>query len=179
MKLTPRKSPTAADKPISYVGYRFPPEVISNAVWLYFRFPLSLRMVEEMLTARSIKVTYETVRRWALKFGARIARRIRAMGLARGDKWHLDEVREHEDLWGLSLRGYFGPTTRIPPSLFSAGCRLPPHNSSCSRRRHAAIQTGADHLAQSVRAIGDNHRRQPVNGGQETRVFGGEVPFLI
>jgi putative transposase len=82
----------AADKPISYEGYRFPPEVIRYAVWLYFRFPLSLRMVEEMLAARSIEVTYETVRRWALKIGARIARRIRAMGLARGDKWHLDEV---------------------------------------------------------------------------------------
>ena len=45
--------------PISYAGYRFPPEVISYAVWLYFRFPLSLRMVEEMLAARSINVTYE------------------------------------------------------------------------------------------------------------------------
>jgi len=82
----------AADKPISYAGYRFPPEIISYAVWLYFRFPLSLRMVEELLAARGIEVTYETVRRWALKFGAGIARRIRAMGLARGDKWHLDEV---------------------------------------------------------------------------------------
>ena len=47
---------------ISHAGYRFPPEVISYAVWLYFRFPLSLRMVEEMLAARSIEVTYETVR---------------------------------------------------------------------------------------------------------------------
>jgi putative transposase len=83
---------TAADKPISYTGYRFPPEVISYAVWLYFRFPLSLRMVEEMLAARSIEVTYETVRRWALKFGAAFARRIRANAPACGDKWHLDEV---------------------------------------------------------------------------------------
>jgi hypothetical protein len=49
-------------EPISYAGYRFPPEVISYAVWLYFRFPLSLRMVEEMLAARSIDVTYETLR---------------------------------------------------------------------------------------------------------------------
>ena len=73
-------TPITADKPISYAGYRFPPEVISYAVWLYFRFPLSLRMVEEMLAARGIEVTYETVRRWALKFGASIARRIRAIG---------------------------------------------------------------------------------------------------
>jgi putative transposase len=66
MKRTPRKSPDAADQPISYAGYRFPPEVISYAVWLYFRFPLSLRMVEEMLAARGIEATYETVRRATL-----------------------------------------------------------------------------------------------------------------
>ena len=52
-----------------YAGHRFPPEVISHAVWLYFRFPLSLRMVEEMLAARGIIVSHETVRQWALKFG--------------------------------------------------------------------------------------------------------------
>ena len=48
-----------------YAGYRFPGEVISHAVWLYFRFPLSLRMVEEMLAARGIAVSHETVRQWA------------------------------------------------------------------------------------------------------------------
>lgn len=69
---------SSAPAPISYAGYRFPPEVISYAVWLYFRFPLSLRMVEEMLAARSIDVTYETVRQWALKFGQQAAKRIRA-----------------------------------------------------------------------------------------------------
>ena len=82
----------AADKPISYAEYRFSPEVISYAVWLYFRFPLGLRMVEEMLAARGIEATYQTVRRRALKFGAAIARRIRANAPACGDKWHLDEV---------------------------------------------------------------------------------------
>jgi putative transposase len=54
-----------------YRRHRFPPEVISYAVWLYFRFPLSLRMVEEMLAARGICVTYETVRQWGKKFGRR------------------------------------------------------------------------------------------------------------
>nr|WP_295777736.1 IS6 family transposase [Rhodoferax sp.] len=82
-----------SDHLISYAGYRFPPEVISYAVWLYFRFPLSLRMVEEMLAARSIDVTYETVRRcWALKFGQQITKNIRHRPVAFGDKWHLDEV---------------------------------------------------------------------------------------
>jgi putative transposase len=49
----------------AYAGYRFPPEIISHAVWLYFRFPLNLRMVEEMLAARGIVVSHETVRQWA------------------------------------------------------------------------------------------------------------------
>jgi transposase-like protein len=52
-----------------YVEYRFPGEVISRAIWLYFHFPLNLRMVEEMLTARGIVVSHEAVRQWALKFG--------------------------------------------------------------------------------------------------------------
>ncbi|WP_027802367.1 IS6 family transposase [Paraburkholderia dilworthii] len=76
----------------SYAGYRFPPDVIGYAVWLYYRFPLSLRVVEELLAARGIDLTYETVRRWSVRFGLGIARRIRSTALARGDKWHLDEV---------------------------------------------------------------------------------------
>jgi putative transposase len=75
-----------------YAGYRFPPEVISHAIWLYFRFPLSLRMVEEMLAARGILVSHETVRRWALKFGQAFANQIRRRLPCAGDKWHLDEV---------------------------------------------------------------------------------------
>ena len=64
-------------KPVSYKRHRFPPEIIAHAVWLYFRFPLSLRLVEEMLLERGIVVSYETVRRWALKFGPAYARRLR------------------------------------------------------------------------------------------------------
>src|ERR671926_524072 len=83
-------SSPAAKSP--YAGYRFPPEVISQAVWLYFRFPLSLRMVEEMLAARGIIVSHESVRQWALKFGQDFANQIRRRLPATGDKWHLDEV---------------------------------------------------------------------------------------
>jgi putative transposase len=75
-----------------YARHRFRAEVISHAVWLYFRFPLSLRMVEEMLAARGILVSHETVRQWALKFGQRFAKQIRRRLPAPGDKWHLDEV---------------------------------------------------------------------------------------
>jgi putative transposase len=83
-------SSPAAKSP--YAGYRFPAEVISQAVWLHFRFPLSLRMVEEMLAARGIFVSHETVRRWALKFGQDFANRIRRRLPRAGNKWHLDEV---------------------------------------------------------------------------------------
>src|SRR5690348_11185808 len=75
-----------------YAGYRFPAEIISHAVWLYFRFPLSLRMVEEMLAARGIIVSHESVRRWALKFGQDFANQIRRRPPRAGGKWHLDEV---------------------------------------------------------------------------------------
>ncbi len=85
-------NPSASEDSISYKGYRFPPDVISYAVWLYYRFPLSLRMVEEMLAARGIEVSYETVRSWAAKFGIAVTHRIRTRAPARADKWHLDEV---------------------------------------------------------------------------------------
>src|SRR5437588_5091902 len=60
-----------------YNGHRFPAEIIGHAVWLYFRFPLGLRMVEELLAARGIIVSHETVRQWARKFGQRFANQIR------------------------------------------------------------------------------------------------------
>jgi putative transposase len=75
-----------------YRRHRFPAEAISYAVWLYYRFPLSLRMVEEMLAARGIEVSHESVRLWAEKFGREFSNRIRRRAPVRGDKWHLDEV---------------------------------------------------------------------------------------
>src|SRR5580692_7466665 len=75
-----------------YAGYRFPCEIISHAVWLYFRFPLGLGMVEELLAARGIIVSHETVRQWARKFGQQFANRIRRRLPRIGDKWHLDEI---------------------------------------------------------------------------------------
>jgi putative transposase len=75
-----------------YAGYRFPAEIIGHGVWLYFRFPLGLRMVEELLAARGIIVSHETVRQWARKFGQQFANQIRRRLPRVGDKWHLDEV---------------------------------------------------------------------------------------
>ena len=96
-----------------FAGYRFPAEVISQAVWLYFRFPLSLRMVEEMLAARGICVSHETVRQWALRFGQEFADRIRRRLPTPGDKWHLDEV-------AIKIAGV--KHWLLPPSACCASC---------------------------------------------------------
>jgi putative transposase len=75
-----------------YAGHRYPAEIISHAVWLYFRFTLSFRDIEELLAARGIVVTYETVRQWCLKFGHQYAQEIRRRQPRPGDTWFLDEV---------------------------------------------------------------------------------------
>src|SRR5436190_24149336 len=75
-----------------YAGYRVPAEIIGHAVWLYFRFPLGLRMMEELLAARGIVVSHETVRQWARKFGQPFANQVRRRFPRVGDKWHLDGV---------------------------------------------------------------------------------------
>lgn len=80
------------EPPISYKRHRFPPQIIAHAVWLYFRFPLSLRLVEELLLERGIVVSYETVRVWAQKFGPDYVRRLKRKKPSRQDMWHLDEV---------------------------------------------------------------------------------------
>ncbi|QND24494.1 IS6 family transposase (plasmid) [Rhizobium leguminosarum bv. viciae] len=77
---------------VSYKNHRFPPQIIARAVWLYFRFPLSLRLVEEMLLERGIVVSYETIRRWGRKFGPSYVRRLRRKQPSQRDVWHLDEV---------------------------------------------------------------------------------------
>ncbi|MBY3411506.1 IS6 family transposase [Rhizobium laguerreae] len=77
---------------ISYKHHRFPPQIIARAVWLYFRFPLSLRLVEEMLLERGIVVSYETIRRWGRKFGAAYVKQLRRKKPSRKDIWHLDEA---------------------------------------------------------------------------------------
>ena len=75
-----------------FKGHRFPSEIIEYAVWLYFRFSLSLRDVEDLLVQRGIIVSHETVRFWVLKFGRQYAKSLRRDRASVGDKWHLDEV---------------------------------------------------------------------------------------
>jgi transposase-like protein len=78
--------------PLSYSGYRFPPNIIQRAVWMYLRFTLSFRDVEELLAERGIAVTYESIRRWVLIFGPAIARRLRMQRPKPHGRWHLDEM---------------------------------------------------------------------------------------
>ncbi len=77
---------------ISYRRHRFPPEIIQHAVWLYFRFPLSFRNVEDLLAERGIDVSYETDRRWPVKFGLAYASRLRQSRPRPDTRWHLDEL---------------------------------------------------------------------------------------
>src|SRR4051812_46761831 len=78
--------------PLSYRRHRFPPAIIQHAIWLYLRFTLSYRDVEELLAERGLDISYETVRRWVLKFGPAIARRMRQRRRRPSDRWHLDEM---------------------------------------------------------------------------------------
>ena len=79
-------------RPLSFKRHRFPADIIRHAVWLYFRFTLSFRDVEEMLAQRGIDVSYETIRCWTIKFGPQIARNLKRKRPAPSPRWHLDEV---------------------------------------------------------------------------------------
>jgi transposase-like protein len=79
-------------EPISYARHQFPPAIIRHAVWLYLRFTLSYRDVEELLAERGLDVSYETVRRWVVKFGSVYARNLRRLRPRPADIWHLDEM---------------------------------------------------------------------------------------
>src|SRR5687767_8633452 len=77
----------------SYKGFRFPAEIINHVVWLFHRFSMSFRDVEDLLFARGIVVTFETVRQWCRKFGQTYANALRRRRARPGDKWHLDVRR--------------------------------------------------------------------------------------
>lgn len=79
-------------KPLSFKRHRFPADVIRHAVWLYFRFSLSFRDIEELLAARGIDVSYETIRCWTIKFGPQIARRLKRLRPSPSPHWLLDEM---------------------------------------------------------------------------------------
>src|SRR5688572_32705401 len=89
-------------QPVSYARHQFPPDIIRHAVRLYLRFTLSFRDVEELLAERGLEVSYESVRRWVLKFGPAIARNLRRSRPRPSPRWHLDEMAARiagERLW--------------------------------------------------------------------------------
>jgi len=88
---------------MKYKNHRFPVEIISHAVWPYFRFCLSFRDVEELLLERGVVVTYEAIRKWCRKFGQQYANHLRRRRPRPGDKWHLDEgaPRTHSEVAGV------------------------------------------------------------------------------
>ena len=79
-------------KPLSFDRHRYPADVIRHAVWLYFRFTMSFRDVEDLLAERGIVVSYETIRCWTLKFGTGVARNLRSSRPCPSPRWHLDEM---------------------------------------------------------------------------------------
>src|ERR671920_1652 len=125
-----------------YAGYRFPPEVISHAVWLYFRFPLSLRMVEEMLAARGIVVSHETVRQWALKFGQDFADRIRRRLPCPGAKRLLRKLLK---------RQCRAPRVMITDKLPSYGAAKQEVMPGVEHRRHKGLNNRAENSHQPTR----------------------------
>src|SRR4028118_940919 len=120
----------------TYPGHRFPAEIISDAVWLYHVFALSLRDVELILAERGIGVTHESIRRWCTGFGSELAARLRRRRPRPGDTWHLDEVFLHINgvlhyLWRAVDQPGVVPDTPAPDRRSApAGCSCP--STACS-----------------------------------------------
>lgn len=159
---------------------RFPPPIIAHAVWLYFRFPLSLRLVEEMLLERGIVVSYETSRRWGIKFGLDCARCLRRKPPCRNDVWYLNEVVV------TIARQKALVVARRRPGWICAGrnrAKPPQHQGRQALADAAVEEAGAraeahDHLLAALvwsgKATGDAGRQAPVAQGVEQR--SGEFP---
>ena len=115
---------------ISYRRHRFPPVIIQHAVWLYVRFTLSYRDVEELLAERGLDVSYETVRSWVLKFGPIIARRLRRSRPRPSNRWHLDKMvvqitGKHMYLWRAGTVNLSGRVSRMRTTGGEHGGLLP------------------------------------------------------
>jgi hypothetical protein len=110
-----------------YKRHRFPAEIISHCVWLYFRFCLSYRDVKELMAARGIILTYEAVRYWCRKFGQTYANQLRQRRPRPGDKWHLDEVfltiQGERHYLALNQHSCHQPQSKqtLPPSYTGSG----------------------------------------------------------
>lgn len=169
--------------PVSYKRHRFPPQIIAHAVWLYFRFPLSLRLVEEMLLERGIDLSYETVRRWAKKFGPEYVGRLKRKKPGRRDVWHLDEVvvtinGEKRYLWrAVDQDGYvLDEIVQVRRNAKAAQRLLKRllHKQGCRPRRMITDKLGSYAVARRKLMPGVEHRQHK---GLNNRAENSHVPL--
>jgi len=113
-----------------YAGHRFPAEIISHTVWLYFRFTLSFRDIEELMASRGVILTYESIRQWCLKFGQVFANEIRRRQPTRGDKWY--DRQEGPQAWKVDF------TAKRQAALGAAA----PHWQKADTEKNAALALG-------------------------------------
>ncbi|WP_338675144.1 IS6 family transposase [Streptomyces sp. SCSIO 30461] len=168
----------------SYRGHRYPAEIIAHCVWLYFRFPVSFREVEEMMLQRGVIVSYEAVRRWCAKFGQAYADGLRHRWPEPGDKWHLDEVfvkigGERQYLWRavdqhgnvldvlVQSRRDAKAAKRFMAGLMKKQCRVPrvllTDKLKCDGAAHRDLMASVEHRSHK----GLNNRAE--NSHQPTR----------
>src|SRR5712671_6005172 len=144
---------------LSYRRHRFPPPIIQHAIWLYLRFTLSYRDVEELLAERGLEVSYETVRRWVLKFGPGFARRLRRSRPRPSDRWHLDEMvvrigakRAALRLMRKLLRKHgFAPKLLTTDKLGSYGSAFRQLRLTCPHQQGLRANNRAENSHQAVR----------------------------
>ena len=143
--------------PISFTRDRFPPVIIQHAVWLYARFTLSFRDVEELLAERGIDVSNETVRRWFLKFGRLIARNLRRSRPRASARWHLDEMvikirgRQHW-LWrAVDDEGEALDFLVQPRRCARSAPGTAPRSTSCCRRTRRPSWLSSTHSRRGTR----------------------------
>ena len=150
----------------SYRGYRFPPEIIGHAVWLYHRFCLSFRDAEDLLAQRRVTVTYETIRQWCRIFGPAYARTLRRRRGRMGDTWYLDElfvnihgrqqylwraVDEDGDVRPALTNPCLAPRARVTSHVASSNMGS---LRSCSRPPQSNFLGGVDSLKREI-VVGD------------------------
>src|SRR5215467_5380536 len=156
---------------VSYRGCRFPGEIISHCVWLYFRFCLSFRDVQEMLFERGVAVSHEAIRLWTLKFGAEYAHRLRRCAGCHGDTWHLDEVF-------CKINGELVYLWRAVPTASTNARRVPTDKQFATRSvrrigRKASISSDFRHQRGS-RRIEVFHCKRTIKGSCRPEAAGGD-----
>ena len=170
------------DRSVSYHGYRFPPEIISHAVWLYHRFCLSFRDTEDLLAQRGITVSYEAIRQWCRTFGSAYARSLQRRQGRLGDTWYLDELfvniqGRQQYLWRAVDQDGDIIDILVQPQARSAGGRtlLPqaiertgPHAEASDHGQASQLLGGPQHCDAVCRAQHPAVRKQSSRGLSST-----------